>query len=191
MPGGPLDRFVESSIDAALRTYAEPPVVASDPRTAAAAILERALEPQRRRSWWAWAVPAGAAVAAVVVVLVLSLRTPTAPSISSTPVPLPTAATPHAMPSAPVASPVRPMRRLAHLPSPHAAPLPEQTVFPTPAPLSNQEQALIMFARTAPPAVRQSVIDEQSRWGEEAKVGASSVPPGSNTSNAEPGKENQ
>ncbi|MGA7885101.1 MAG: hypothetical protein WCA44_05115, partial [Acidobacteriaceae bacterium] len=63
MPGDPVDPSVESRIDAALRSYAEPPAMASDPRTAAAAILERARQSRRRRSWWLWGIPVGAAAA--------------------------------------------------------------------------------------------------------------------------------
>lgn len=173
MPGtdrdpGPLDPFIESRIDAALRSYAEPPAMASDPRTAAAAILERARHSRSRRSWWLWGIPVGAAVAALVIVLVWSLRTPSAPNVARTAVPLPAITSPHAMPPRPVAPAVRSVRQPVHSLRSHAAPLPEQAVFPTPAPLSHQEQALVVFTRVAPPAVRKAVIDEQSSWAEEA-----------------------
>jgi hypothetical protein len=186
MPGDPLDPFVESRIDAALRSYAEPPAMASDPRTAAAAILERARQSRRRRSWWLWGIPVGAAAAALVIVLVWSLRPPSAPNLARTAVPLPESASPHAMPPRTAPSPLRSVRQPAHRLRSHAAPLPEQAVFPTPAPLSHQEQALVVFTRVAPPAVRKAVIDEQIRFDPDAQRDAPPIHPIAQPDNERP-----
>jgi hypothetical protein len=178
MPGDNRDSMTEARIDAALRSYAEPPAMASDPRTAAAAILERVRQAQRRRRlWWLWAIPTGVAMGVAVVVLFLSLHTPHGPlsvDVAQVPhaaQPLPA---PHAMEPARLHAATPAKRRVMHRLRPQAAPLPEQAVFPAPAPLSRQERALLVFARTAPPAVRQAVINEQSRWAEEAHMVSSS-----------------
>jgi hypothetical protein len=183
MPGndrdpGPLDPLMESRIDAALRSYAEPPGMASglasDPRTAALAILERARQSRRRRSWWLWGVPISAAVAALVVVLLWTLHAPPAPNVARIAPPQPTPTLPHAITPAPERRLAPVAHRVAHRSRPHAASLPEQAVFPTPAPLSRQEKALVVFARTAPPTVRQAVINEQDQWAKEVGIVASS-----------------
>ena len=41
---------------------------------------------------------------------------------------------------------------------------PKQEVFPTPRPLSREEQALIRFAREGPPAVKKAVLEDQKHW---------------------------
>ena len=43
-------------------------------------------------------------------------------------------------------------------------PLPKLDVFPTPTPLSPQEQALAAFAQHGPPAVQRAVLDDQQHW---------------------------
>lgn len=42
--------------------------------------------------------------------------------------------------------------------------LPKLEVFPTPAPLSAQEQALVAFAKHGPPAVQRAVLEDQKHW---------------------------
>lgn len=175
MLGADRDPLLESRIDAALRSYAEPPSFASDPRTAAAAILERARASQRRRSWWLWGIPAAAAVVALIILLVL--RSPSPPNIAHTAVPVPAVPALHSTTPPPLSATVRPVHRALHRLNPHVAPLPRQSVFPTPAPLSSQEQALVVFARTAPPAVREAVIKEQSPWDEEVTPSPSPIHP--------------
>lgn len=176
MPGDLPDPFVESRIDAALRSYAEPPASLSDPRTAAAAILERARQSQRRRSWWLWAVPAATAIAALAVVLLWIAHSPAPPKIIdyARVVPPPAVGNPHATTPATAYSPSRAKRASVRRPRLRAASLPQQAVFPTPAPLSRQEQALVVFTHVAPPAVRQAVINEQSNWTEDSRSIASS-----------------
>lgn len=188
MPGADRDSF-DSRIDAALRSYAEPTAFAADPRTAAAAILERARESQRRRRrWWFWAAPAVALLAAMVIVVVLRLHTPALPrpmvNMAEVPRPAQPLVPGHTATTARLRPPIQPARRVLH--RPHAAPLPEQAVFPTPAPLSRQEEALLVFIRTAPPAVRKAVIAEQSRWAPADPATASPMHPVSQLENEEP-----
>lgn len=178
MPGDnpdPLDNSIEARIDAALRSYGEPPVAISDPRVAAAAILDRARQSPTRRPLWIWAIPAATCLLALAVGLLWYLHAPRTPSIA------------RAVPSAPVVTnPVMPVPepaphhlpvRIVHRQHSHPAPLPKLDVFPTPAPLSPQEQALVIFARTAPPAVRQAVIDDQRTWDQPPSVAGLNISP--------------
>jgi hypothetical protein len=53
--------------------------------------------------------------------------------------------------------------------SPHFAvvksqPLPKLEVFPTPTPLSPQEEALAAFVKYGPPAVQRAVLEDQKHW---------------------------
>ena len=41
---------------------------------------------------------------------------------------------------------------------------PKLEVFPTPRPLTAEEQALVAFVRRAPPAVKKAVIEDQQHW---------------------------
>ncbi|MGB6871788.1 MAG: hypothetical protein WBD93_19395, partial [Acidobacteriaceae bacterium] len=42
--------------------------------------------------------------------------------------------------------------------------LPKLDVFPTPRPLTPEEQALVAFAKQGPPAVQRAVIEDQKHW---------------------------
>ncbi len=158
------DDLVAERIDAALRSYAAPPE-GIDPRTAAATIFARARRSKTRHAWllWRWAIPALACLLALAIGTAWLLRRPAAPQIASivpAPPPAPTlpVITPSSVSSAPVHATGRRPTRIASVKEP---PLPKLDVFPTPAPLTAQEQALLVFLRTAPPAVTQAVIDEQ------------------------------
>lgn len=188
MPGADRDPLLDSRIDAALRSYAEPPASISDPHTAALAILERARQSERhRRSWWFWGIPASAA-AALIVLLAISLRTPPAPKtidLAQIPPAGQSSVPPHAALTAPTPS-IRRAHAVPHHARSRTAPLPQQAVFPTPAPLSRQEQALLVFIHTAPPTVRKAVIAEQSRWNPADTPAPSPMHPVSQLENEEP-----
>ncbi|MGB6132988.1 MAG: hypothetical protein WBG54_14505 [Acidobacteriaceae bacterium] len=179
MPGDnpdPLNSSIEVRIDAALGSYAEPPAAISDPRTAAAAILDRAHVTPTRRPFWIWAIPA-ACLLALAVGLLWWFHAAPAPRIARAVAPAPAGTVPLASAPAPHRLPVRIVRR-QHA---HPAPLPKLDVFPTPAPLSPQEQALVAFARTAPPAVQQAVIDDQRSWDQPPNVAGLNINPPENS----------
>lgn len=169
MPGDNRDS-IDARMDAALRSYAEPPASISDPRTAAAAILDRARHTRTRRPLWIWAIPAAACLLVLAVGFLWWFHAPPAPRIARA-VPTPPAAAVPAI-RTPAPAPAKPPIRTTQRTRTHAEPLPKLDIFPTPAPLSPQEQALVTFARTAPPAVRQAVIDEQSQWDQPAQTTA-------------------
>lgn len=170
---------LDDRIEAALRHYADPPD-ATEPRIAVARILERvqAERPARPAGapkqvrWWMWGI-AGAATCLTAIMAALWVmrvphlqeiaRTPQAPSVVSVPAHPDQAA-------ARVA--VRGVRRTVH-PGHSAlhrelavrsAPLPKLEVFPTPRPLSPEEQALVAFAKHGPAEVKHAVLEDQKHW---------------------------
>lgn len=180
MPANDRDSPLDGRIDAALRSYAEPPDSVSDAHIATAAILDRGRAP--RRPLWVWAIPAAACVLALAFGLALRTRHATpAPQVARI------AAAPAAMSSRPVAGTAKTpaaqspaagrrvakagaapaaARRAGPRTHPRSQPLPELAVFPTPVPLSAQERQLVDFARNAPAAVKQAVIRDQQHWGQ-------------------------
>jgi hypothetical protein len=186
MPGDNRDS-VDARIDSALHSYAEPPAAVRDPNIAAAALLDRARRARVRRSFWMWAIPVAACLLALVGLTVWMLRDRQVPQLASAVSPTPTITAP-----APRNAPVRAADRSRS----RARPLPKLDVFPTPAPLSTQEQALVAFARHAPPAVKQAVIDDQRDWDRpHAVAGLNISPPGKSgipkSESEEPEKENR
>jgi hypothetical protein len=43
-------------------------------------------------------------------------------------------------------------------------PMPKLDVFPSPRPLTVEEQGLVVFAMQAPPVVKKAVIEDQQQW---------------------------
>lgn len=160
---------LDSRIDAALRSYLEPPET-TEPRIVLARILERARDEQpRHRGWWIWGTAGAAACLAALVPVVWLLQAPPSPQIAWEP-PAPAVVT---APSVEVArSPAPALRRSAQArPSSasrevasHTAPLPKLDVFPTPQPLTPEEEALVAFAKHGPPEVQRAVIEDQKHW---------------------------
>lgn len=173
------NRDLEVRIDAALRSYAEPPATATDPRLAAIAILERAhadRADRTRRPLWLWSIPA-ACLLAMAVGLALRMRpAPRAPVTARTVSPPVIAPVPHSVTETTRPQPARAIP-VAHRPHPRPRPLPELAVFPTPAPLTAQERQLVAFARNAPPAVQNAVAAEQLQGNKPADAALSSVQP--------------
>lgn len=179
---------LDRRIDAALRAYAEPPETMAA-RLAAARILERArVQPLRARRavWWmgAVAVPACAVLIAAAAALWMlhsapvpqMARAPRAPAVVTAPAAPPQAALAR-IPDAPASRSAPARRSRAHSDRAAATPhLPKLAVFPTPRPLSAQEQALVAFAEHAPPAVQRAVLEEQKRWDESTAAGAQPTP---------------
>lgn len=188
----PRDTTVEERIDTALRSYAEPPSSVSDARIAAAAILERARLAPARRPLWVWAIPAAACLLALAVGLAWWHPAPPAPSIARTAPPSP----PVAESRLPAPAPSERPARIAYRQPVHPAGPPKLDVFPTPAPLSSEEQALLVFVRHAPPAVTQAVIHDQQHWSQPPgtpglDTSLPELPGTANSTSPEPEKENR
>jgi hypothetical protein len=159
---------VDSRIDAALRAYADPPQI-PDPRTVALRLLEREAQPRPQWPLWRWAIPA--CLVALAVAAAYLLRTPPAPQVAHSPAPPKILAQTKA-PTPPVRHVLIPAahRRSARVLTAKSQPLPRLAVFPTPTPLSPQEQALVAFAKYGPPAVQRAVIQEQKHWDDPITV---------------------
>lgn len=167
-------------IRAALHSYAESPQF-QDARTAVARVRELAeqLPPRRRWRVWAWAIPASAA--ALIALAALDwfggigpgprIASPKAPAVARIPGYNSACCNLQRAHTAPSTSLARNRIRRA---SAHddrtleagARPLPKQEVFPTPAPLSEEERSLLAFATQAPPDVKKQVIEAQKHLGD-------------------------
>lgn len=181
---------IESRIDAALASYAEPPSM-PDARVAAAQVMARLAERDApRRRWWLWAAPAAACL---LVVLALGvgrmMRAPGRPQIASAPLSPPASGPVSAAVPKPVSGPMengkisarvhRPGRRV-NRPAALTAreqPLPKLDVFPTPAPLSPEEQGLVTLATKAPPKVQQQVIAAEQHIADPINIAELTIRP--------------
>jgi len=174
MPGDSRDP-IDARIDAALRSYAEPPASISDARIVTATMLERARQSRARRSFWIWAMPAAACLLALVLsVAVWMFHMRPAPQLArAVPQPPPAISVPRNVAPARASASARIVRRQI----PHSPTLPQLDVFPTPAPLSTQEQALVAFARNAPATVKQAVIDDQLHWDQPPSIAPLNISP--------------
>lgn len=191
---------IERLIDAGLRSYADPP---STPhaQVAVARVLERARELRSRPRWhFSWPVPlwtvAVPAIACAVLLLIAAIvwigHVPPAPSIAWVPNAPGVAATPS---SSQLPQRVR-AARIGGLIAEHASaappqPLPKLDVFPTPTPLSPQEQALVAFAAQAPPAVKQQVIVAQQHIADPLTIAELKIRPLDQGEKQQSGKEKE
>ena len=169
----PEDR-IDALIGAALRSYTEPPVV-PEPRVVVAWVLERvrAAESSRRRWWfWGWA----AATAVVLLIAIVSglwvMQEPYATGIAWTPQP-PRVVNPAVSRSTgstrSFTSETRlqtsgSRARISNTSSVSTAALPKLDIFPTPRPLTPEEQALAAFVRHGPAEVQRAVLEDQQHW---------------------------
>jgi hypothetical protein len=192
MPSGEemeRDERYDSIIDRALQSYAEP-VEVPETRVVLARVMERVRASEsRRRGWWMWGAAAAAGLA--VMVLVWMMREPRPAEIAWVPkgpgVAVIGAAQSAALPdqageekrSVPQglkpevfdrtygtaeAVPLQKGGKMQRESRGEAESMPKKEVFPTPRPLSEQEQALVSFARRAPAAVKKAVIEDQQHW---------------------------
>jgi hypothetical protein len=164
---------LDGRIDDALRSYAEPSQP-MEPRIALARIMDRAqsARPARGIRWWMWGVAGAAACLVAVMVAMWMTRGPQAPEIARAP------AAPGVVSvskrSAPAAVQGVANRRATHAGwstrhkevAATATTLPKLAVFPTPRPLSPEEEALVAFAKHGPPAVLHAVLEDQKQWDE-------------------------
>jgi hypothetical protein len=136
-----LDRL----IDDALAGY-----VNAEPRVGLETRILRRVEGGARRAWWrwVWAVPVLASFAAWMLVPPREERLELTARVVMPPAPAVTGARPR-----PVVRPARP------------AEPPKRPLFPTPAPLTAEEQALVTLAVQHPEALRQMASSNRS-WTE-------------------------
>ncbi len=160
------DDRLEERIDAGLRSYAEPPAI-PDTRVAIAGVLERAREAGSRagRRWFGWiSALAAAALAATLFAVWWLPPGPKAPRIAWIPKAPGVAADPEVRLVQEQPPRIRPHARSLRPTVAAVQPLPKLEIFPTPAPLSPQERALVAFAEQAPLAVQRAVVRDQKRW---------------------------
>jgi hypothetical protein len=168
------DRFApddtDHMLDSALSTYAAPKPGLEDRilrSLATARTTPSGRHPLFTRRWlpWAIAVPIAAALA---LFFLPTHRTPAPPgNYAQT---TPQSHLPSTPSRPPESSTARPTARAVHHPPGHGSPasevairraLPKQNIFPSPQPLSSEEQALAAIAAHGPEQVRQSLIDAQ------------------------------
>jgi hypothetical protein len=165
----------DARIDAALRSYVEPPDP-SEPRVALAQVLERArAEKAPHWRWWVWLIPAGACVAGIVVAaMVLLMRGPRVPEIAWNPKP-PGLASVATAPNQGVLS--RAAARAVSLSARRVHRLPKLDMFPAPTPLSPQEQRLLAFASHTSPAAAQQLAEAQQHIDDPIQISPISIRP--------------
>ena len=195
------DERYDSMIDRALRSYAEPAEF-PETRMVLARVMEkvRASESQRR-GWWMWGVVAAAGLAVVVLVgVVWMTRSSRGPEIAWVP------KAPGVMRDSESNNGAK-ARHLADLDATRVQScadtkacsggvggipaarnnaaqrdearesLPKHEVFPTPRPLSAEEQALVAFANNVPAKVQQQVIEAQKHVGDPIVIAELKIEP--------------
>jgi hypothetical protein len=179
---------VDARIDTALRSYASPGEMA-ETRVAVARVLERARSDSGRGfGWWVWGTAAAAAALLIVTMGSLwMMRGPRAPEIAWMPKPpgVRQDVPQRLKPASPLAdngtAGVVPLQSHSRNPQPSMRNssakhewvagnlvardrLPKLEVFPTPRPLTAEEQALVGFVRDGPAAVQHAVLEDQQHW---------------------------
>lgn len=169
---------MDARIDAALHSYAEPPQM-PEPRVVLSRVLERArAEKPSHRRWWAywrvWMIPAAGCAAALLVVAIWVLRGPRVPEIAWTPKPpgvVSVATAPEQeLPPRAAARAVSGASRRVQRP-------PKLDMFPTPLPLSRQEQQLIAFANQTSPAEAKQLAEAQQHVDDPIRISPITIRP--------------
>lgn len=166
------DELIDERIDAALRSYAEPGEM-PETRAAVARVMAQVELAESRKRFWMWAVGIPAVACLLMAVLVATtwwMRGSRQKEIAWVPKAPAVVRTEKREERVAVSELSHPgARKAAHQ---NGAPvvaavqerLPMLDVFPTPRPLTAEEQALVAFVRRAPPAVRKAVIEDQQHW---------------------------
>lgn len=163
---------IDQRMDAALRSYAEPGEI-PEARVVLARVLAQADADgagRRRLWWWVGAVTAACLLAALLVGGEWGLRRPRVPEIAWVPRAPGVAnsgrgglAQSHA--AGAKSGPERAGAPLAQVGRVRATePMPKLDVFPSPRPLSPEEQALVAFALRAPSEAKKAVVEDQQHW---------------------------
>jgi len=186
-----LDLLPDILIDAALRSYADPGPEAELERRVMARIAEARIsaEPAPRRRWLPWAIALPVAACLLLFLLVLSgpkpLHPPTSnPEQANQSQEAPIAAAHTAPSTAPqtgqthrTKAPIRGPRSRATALAAKPAPLPKLDVFPTPRPLTPEEQALAEFAAQATKSERESFLKAQQQADAPLHIAAIHIEP--------------
>jgi len=181
---------IDILLDAALASYANPaPSPAMTNRILASTV--RASNRPKLPRWFAWSIPALAALLLLAIFLMHHSASPhqkslvaANPALSRPPISnAPAAVAPGATPLSPRA-PQRPARAIRAMePAPHSLAIlrPRLEVFPTPTPLTPEEQALAEMVNRNPGGVTrqiaQSATTPQSQQIEPIHIAAIQIPP--------------
>jgi hypothetical protein len=173
------DDRIDQMIESGLRSYADPPAI-PETRLAVAQVMARVTDeqpPRLRR--WQWAAPVAACLVVVFALgLVWMLHAPRAPQIALVPPSPPVASVPSS--SGSTSAPVQVHPRRVNRTVARAAkeqPLPKLDVFPTPEPLSPEEQALVAFAARTPRSVQQQVIAAEQHVADPINIAELTIRP--------------
>jgi len=185
------DQELDNLLDAALASYAQPePSPGLTPRILAAA---RDLDRRRTLRWLPWAIPALAAALFITIVLIHRPAAPRAPSqpaadlsASRGSAPAPPTAPGHSVVETPphLRPPQRVITRSIPTVVPMSPSLPRQDVFPTPVPLSREEQAVVALVNRDSPdskALAQQITQPDAQGQpqpiEPLRIAAIHIPP--------------
>lgn len=167
------DEELERRIESALRSYAEPPEI-PEARIAVARVMQRVKDADAAagsigsRFWmWALAAPAIACLLVLLAGAVLwMLPAPAAPEIAW--VPKAPGVIRSACEHGALNQEVRTRVRVARTPVAQIEPepLPKLQVFPTPKPLSPEEQTLVAFGTRTPLDLKRQVVAAQEHAGD-------------------------
>jgi hypothetical protein len=161
-------------IDTALSTYAEP-------RTGLEArVLANLSAPHTRRRWLPFAI--ALPIAACLLLLLLYPRHPRTEPVHQaqhSPAPQIQAGPQNSIAQAAHTPSRQPQPRVvaARIPRTQPTPLPKLDVFPTPQPLTPEEQALVHFVTPAPPSEIQSLEEAQKKKDEPLHIAEIQIPP--------------
>jgi hypothetical protein len=180
------DERMDERMDAALRSYAEPGEI-PEARVVVARVMELAGSEGRRSGWWWVVVPATACLLVALVGAVWMMRGARVPEIASVPQAPGVRAGVGAAESHPSltkgASGKDEAPELAHAKGGRAqdgAPstrLPKMEIFPTPRPLTAEEQALVAFTEQATPEVKKQVVEAEKHLGDPIAIAELKIRP--------------
>jgi hypothetical protein len=188
---------MDERFDAALRSYAEPPEMPAARMVLARVLASARLTESPRSKWWAWIIPAAGCAAAVVLAAgILLMRAPRGPQIAWTPrapgVVSEAAPAVHAPARSQGSHATRSAKRAAIRDAQFAAErLPKLEVFPTPAPLTTEEQRLVSFTRHAPTAAQQQVLEERQHLSDPLQIAELKIQPLDTGDEQAKGKDNR
>jgi hypothetical protein len=190
------DEQMEELIDAALRSYAEPGEI-PEARVAAARVMERAraAESRRRFWWWVVVVPAAACLLVAMVGEIWMTRAARVPEIAWAPKApgvvkgdkgIPQRLKPDSSRSIDGTAEAVPLQN--GLAAPKAVQvatagvlekrqLPKMEVFPTPRPLTAEEQALTVFTEKTTPEVKKQVVEAEKHLGDPIAIAELKIRP--------------
>ena len=169
-------------IDSALRDYAEPR--AGLEKRMQARVSVEAIRPRPRRWVLAVAAVSGMAVMVLLIYLIpwdLQQRPSQVASLPARPVGAPIVSTSgaHEIEKAVAPSPRGIRRRVqtVNRTQDSATTLPKLDVFPTPQPMTDEEQALVRFFGQVPEADRKALVEAQQHMDEPLNISAIQIPP--------------